>query len=88
MDEQDNEILLLVKQRLNKLRGITAADDYLRERIKAAREELKGNGITLREENPADTMLLVDKVVWQYNNRDSNEDDPASLRRREKNRWL
>lgn len=88
MDEQDNEILLLVKQRLNKLRGITAADDYLRERIKAAREELKENGITLREDNPADTMLLVDKVVWQYNNRDSNEDDPASLRRREKNRWL
>lgn len=88
MDEQDNEILLLVKQRLNKLRGITAADDYLRERIKAAREEMQTKGITLNPESIADTMLLVDTVVWQYNNRDSNEDDPASLRRREKNRWL
>ena len=81
------QVLLLVKQRLNRFVGISELDEYLQSRIGGAVEELKEQGITLSG-SLSDTMLLVDTVVWQYNNRDSNEDDPASLRRREKNRWL
>lgn len=80
-------VLLLVKQRLNRLVGIDRLDDYLTERIESAREDLKEQGIGLTEGH-SDTMLLVDYTVWQYQNRDKDMDMPRWLQRRLRQKWL
>lgn len=80
--------LSLVKARMNRLQEDTTLDEYLRERIKGAAENLEGIGIKLREENAEDLMLLVDLTVWQYQNRDSASGMPEWLRLRRRERWL
>lgn len=83
----NDRVLLLVKQRLNRLVGIDRLDDYLTERIDSAREELLEQGIKLTDSH-SDTMLLVDYAVWQYQSRDKDMDMPRWLQRRIRRRWL
>lgn len=79
--------LTLVKSRLNRLPGDTSLDNYLGYRIDAAIEELEGTGIRLDDGNE-DLLLVVDTVVWQYQNRDSGDSMPEWLRLRRRERWL
>lgn len=79
--------LALVKARLNRLPGDTTLDDYFRARIDAAIGELTRTGIDL-DESTDDLMLLVDYVVWQYQNRDAAGGMPEWLRLRRRERWL
>lgn len=81
------QVLLLVKQRLNRFGGIDALDEYLTSRIGGAVEELKEQGTTLTG-SLSDTMLLVDYVVWQYQSRDKTGGEPEWLRRRLRSRWM
>ena len=79
--------MLMVKQRKDMMTGINQRDDYIEMRIKAAIEELAQDGIHLVN-NSADLMLLVDYVVWQYNNRDKSGAPPEWLTERKRRRWL
>ena len=79
--------LELVKTRLNRLQSDTALDTYLQARISAAERELSGIGIHLTGEND-DLLLVVDFVVWQYQNRDTPGSMPEWLRLRRRERWL
>ena len=79
--------LSLVKARLNILPANTTLDEYLSARIEAAALELTESGIRLRED-AADTMLLVDMAVWQYQSRDKDAGMPEWLRLRRRERWL
>lgn len=81
------QVLLLVKQRLNRLTGIDSLDDYLMARIEGAIGELAEQGITLTG-SLSDTMLLVDYTVYQYQSRDKPGGEPEWLRRRLRRRWL
>lgn len=84
----DETILGLVLARLNRLPCDNALDEYLTHRIQAARGELERTGITLRDDSADDAMLLVDLVVWQYSNRDSNQGMPDWLRLKRRERWM
>lgn len=79
--------LLLVKQRLDMMPGITARDDYLEMRIKAAEGELAKMGIAL-DDSAEDLLLLVDYTVWSFQNRDKTGTRPDWLTRRIRERWL
>ena len=81
-------VLGLVKARLNRLPSDITLDEYLAERIRGAAEGLEEIGIHLREESAADTMLLVDLTVWQYQNRDQASGMPEWLKVRRRERWL
>ena len=83
-----SQVLALVKVRLNRLAADNSLDEYLTVRIRAAFDELDGNGIAIDETSPCDFMLLVDYVVWQYGNRDKPEGMPEWLRERKRDRWL
>lgn len=79
--------LLLVKQRLDMMPGITARDDYLEMRIKAAEGELAKMGIAL-DDSPEDLLLLVDYTVWSFQNRDKPGTRPDWLTAKIRERWL
>lgn len=79
--------LSLVKTRLNRLPTDTSLDLYLMARIDAVVKELESTGIHLTQEWD-DTMLVVDMVVWQYQNRDTNAGMPEWLRLRRRERWV
>lgn len=81
------QALLLVKQRLNKLVGITKLDDYLTARIHGAIEEIEGRGIVLTD-SMSDMMLVVDYTVYQYQSRDKAEGMPGWLTARLRQRWM
>lgn len=81
------QAMLLMKQRLNRMTGISAADEYFEHRIKAAIERLNRKGITLTD-SVDDLMLVVDYAVWQYGNRDKPGADPDWLKDEIRNRWL
>lgn len=81
------QALLMVKQRLNMMTGITQLDDYLEARIGAAEAELGRMGIWLGS-GVDDLMLLVDYVVWQYQSRDKPGGRPEWLTMRLRDRWL
>ena len=84
----DKELALnLVKDRLNRMRASTQQDEYLRMRIEAAAQRLKGNGITLRD-TTSDLMLLVDMTVWEYQNRDKPGAMPEWLKMVRRERFL
>lgn len=80
-------VLSLVKARLNRLPDDTTLDDYLTARIAGAAQEMERDGIALTEDT-ADTLLLVDTVVWQYQCRDKAAGMPEWLRLRRRERWL
>lgn len=77
----------LVKVRLNRLNVDTRTEEYLKMRVEAAVEELKGNGITLTDSSD-DLMLLVDFTVWKYQNRDKTGAMPDWLRLARRERFL
>lgn len=82
--------LKLVKARLNKLStpdGSAALDPYLEKRIEAKVQELAGNGITVGD-TADDLLLVVDGVVWDYQNRDKSTGMPEWLRLKRRERWL
>ena len=86
-------ILKMVRARLNRMykpgqyADTDGFDEYVRARISAAVEELRGMGIAATG-SPDDVMLVADYVCWQYANRDKGDDDPQWLRRRLRDRWL
>ena len=79
--------LAMMKARLNRLPEDTSQDEYLTARIESAAGELKRDGIALTP-GTEDTMLLVDKAVWDYQNRDKSAGMPEWLRLRRRERWL
>lgn len=79
--------LRIVKQRLNRMETDTSMDEYLRQRIMGAADELNKVGITLTD-SADDLMLLVDYTVWQYQARDTSGAMPDWLRLRRRERWL
>lgn len=79
--------LSLVKSRLNRMASDTSMDEYLWQRIEAAKAELEGTGISLAD-SADDLMLLTDYTVWQYQNRDNPGGMPDWLRLRRRERWL
>ena len=79
--------LAMMKARLNRLPEDTSQDEYLSARIESAAGELKRDGIALTPDME-DTMLLVDKAVWDYQNRDKSAGMPEWLRLRRRERWL
>ena len=79
--------LELVKTRLNRMNVDARTEEYIQERIKAAVEELKGNGITLTDSSD-DLMILVDYTVWSYQNRDKPGAMPEWLRLKRRERFL
>lgn len=83
----EDEVLELVKFRLNRRPEDTSLDDYLRARIAAAEEDLRNTGIHLRA-TPRDKLLVVDLTAWQYANRDKGEPMPEWLRLARRERWL
>lgn len=87
MTYNEKTALSLVKARLDYLPGNTSKDDYLKNRIKAAAQELERNGINLMD-NLDDTMLLVDMTVWQYQSRDKQTGMPDWLRMKRRERFL
>lgn len=79
--------LAMMKARLNRLPEDTSQDGYLTARIESAAGELERGGIALTQ-SMTDTMLLVDKAVWDYQNRDKSAGMPEWLRLRRRERWL
>ena len=87
MEVDKSMALTMVKARLNRLEGDTSLDDYLEALIDAAAEELEGIGIHLLS-TAEDLMLLVDKTVINYHNRDKPGGDPEWFRLKRRERWL
>ena len=83
----EDEILMLVKCRLNRRAEDTSLDEYLRARIAAVQEELGDTGIRLQA-TPRDMMFVADYTAWQYANRDKQEPMPDWLRLARRERWL
>ena len=79
--------LSLMKMRLNRMADDTSLDAYLSARLEGTAGELAKNGIVLTQ-SAADTMLLVDAAVWQYQNRDKAAGMPEWLRLRRRERWI
>lgn len=79
--------LSLMKTRLNRMADDTRLDAYWSARLEGTAGELAKNGIVLTQ-SAADTMLLVDAAVWQYQNRDKAAGMPEWLRLRRRERWI
>lgn len=85
----DEELLLsLAKNRLNRLPTDTTLDEMLRVRIKAAQTILRSMGIVLDEQSADDALLTVDYAVWMYQSRDMQTGRPDWLGMRLRQRWL
>jgi hypothetical protein len=82
-----DNILAIIKARLNMMADETALDEYLTARIKSAISELADNGIHVKNTS-RDTVFVADLVCWQYSNRDKNEPMPEWLRLMRRERWL
>lgn len=79
--------LSMVKYRLNRLQDDTRMDNYFQMLIDAAVGELEATGIHLTS-SAADLMLVVDKAVLDYQNRDKPGGDPEWFRLKRRERWL
>lgn len=86
--ERKSLVLGIVKARLNRLASDKTLDGYLLTRIEAAASELERTGIRIDTNDPRDTVLLADLVVWQYLNRDKPGAMPDWLRLARRERWL
>ena len=80
-------LLMLVKQRLNRLPADTTLDDYLMARIQAAIRETEATGIRLQADMDS-MMYVVDYTVWEYQNRDNMAGMPEWLRLRRREMFL
>lgn len=81
------QALALMKTRLNRTPGETALDDYLMARLEAAEKTFAKQGIRLGD-SMDDVLLLVDKAVFDYQNRDKQQGEPDWLRARRRGRWM
>ena len=83
----EDQVLDLVKSRLNRRANDTTLDEYLKARIAAVQEELRDTGIRLQA-TPRDIMFVADYTAWQYSNRDKQAPMPDWLRLARRERWL
>lgn len=81
------QALALMKTRLNRTPGETALDDYMVARLDAAERTFKKEGIHLSD-GMEDILLLVDKAVFDYQNRDKQQGEPDWLRAKRRGRWM
>lgn len=81
------QALALMKTRLNRTPGETALDDYMMARLEAAEKTFAKQGIRL-EDSMDDVLLLVDKAVFDYQNRDKQQGEPDWLRSKRRGRWM
>lgn len=81
------QALALMKTRLNRTPGETALDDYLVARLDAAERTFAKEGIHLSD-GMEDILLLVDKAVFDYQNRDKQQGEPDWLRAKRRGRWM
>lgn len=81
------QALALMKTRLNRTPGETALDDYLMARLEAAEQTFAKEGIKLGD-SMNDVLLLVDKAVFDYQNRDKQQGEPDWLRAKRRGRWM
>lgn len=96
MEYSFETVMMLVKDRMDRLPGNTLRDVPLKHRIEGAIARLERLGIRF-ERNAAgeietitadDLMLIVDLTVWMQQNRDKGEDEPKWLRRQLQERWM
>ncbi len=80
-----NTILEIVKARLGRMDNVL--DEYLSQRISAAKDELRESGIRLTG-STRDNVFVADLVVWQYQNRDKPGQMPEWLRLARRERWM
>lgn len=81
------QALSLMKTRLNRTPADTSLDEYFAARLEAAEREVARQGIILTDAMD-DVMLLVDKAVFDYQNRDKQQGQPDWLKSRLRGRWL
>ena len=86
-ENSKKQALSLMKTRLNRTPGETALDEYFIARLDAAELAFKKEGIILGE-TMDDVLLLVDKAVYDYQNRDKQQGEPDWLRAKRRGRWL
>lgn len=86
-ENSKKQALSLMRTRLNRTPGETALDDYFTARLEAAEKAFAKEGIILGD-GMDDVLLLVDKAVWDYQNRDKQQGEPDWLRARRRGRWL
>lgn len=79
-------VLEILKTRLNHCGS--ALDEYLTARAVAAAREIEATGITLRDDDVRDVMLVVDLAAYEYSNRDKTGAWPEWLRLARRERWL
>lgn len=80
-------VLQMVKTRLDRYSSDAKRDEYLRMRIASAIEEQQNIGITLYD-TAADMIYLTDLVCWEYSSRDKAGGMPEWLRLARRERWL
>ena len=76
-----------MKTRLNRMPGESALDEYFAARLDAAEREMARQGIKLTD-GMDDVLLLVDKAVFDYQNRDKMQSQPDWLKAKLRGRWL
>lgn len=86
-EESKRQALSLMKTRLNRPPGETVLDDYFLSRLEAARMDYEKQKIILGD-SINDVLMLVDKAVYDYQNRDKEQGEPKWLRERRKGRWI
>lgn len=86
-EESKRQALSLMKTRLNRPPGETVLDDYFLSRLEAARMDYEKQKIILGD-SINDVLMLVDKAVYDYQNRDKQQGEPEWLRERRKGRWI
>lgn len=79
--------IAMVKQRKDWLNTANPKDLYISMRVNETIGELRDMGIHLVD-TPQDLMLVVDIVVWKYNNRDKSQAEPQWLRDAKNTRWM
>lgn len=76
----DANLMLLLRQDLQRTGSLPGEDDYLLHLIKAARSSLARQGV--REEDGEDYyQVVVSTAAWLYRKRVSGESEPQFLRR-------
>lgn len=76
----DGDLLLLLRQDLQRTGSITGENDYLTHLLQAAKGHLRRQGV--REDGSADyDQAVVSTAAWLYRKRITGEAEPLFLRR-------
>ena len=86
-EDAKRQALSLMKTRLNRMPGESALDEYFVARLDAAEREMARQGIKLTD-GMDDVLLLVNKAVFDYQNRDKMQGQPDWLKAKLRGRWL